>query len=781
MRRRNAPPLNYYGFLAFGGLMQLGLRFLKMRHWVRFIALTLSALLLVLSIGGLFPQSSVAQSQEIAIAVSVPLSGDGANGGQEIVDSIKLYIDSTNRDGGINGRPLKLLLFDDKGSVETVKQVAPEIVKSNAVIVLGHRSSDASITAGNIYQEGKLPAITGTANSEKVTKDRPYYFRMVYTNNALAQTLSIYAQQVLQFKTASIIYDQASKNEQSQSEVLKAAFEKNGNGKIQRTWGIDSDPNNRKQSVQTIVDELAAEPEAGLIFLPLTKEDVAEDFLVALKRKGIKNPIFSEQALGRESFAKRFEKYDEEKNNIGFFTDGMYVASPILFDSAGADAQDFLNAYEQAYNKPPSYLGAKFYEAAIAAVDAIRKVNPKATADSLISDREQVRAELEKLNNRKVGLRGLTGLLYFNANRNSDQPVRLAQFENHRLVSAAQQFTPISNPERLELAKETQAGNIVQSGEQYFWRQRVVYAGLDLNKMNRIDKSSFTADFYVWFRYNGNDEPTEIQFPDAVSNSVNPNAPVFDPKAPIKAELVNGLKYRLYRVRGEFRNSFDFRDYPFDSQRLTLRFDNPNLSTDRLIYAIDRVGLKLPKPEALERQPFQGLQLWNFKDITYFQDSSRSTSTQGDPDLLQANAQVEYPGLSVRMSFQRKTLVFLSKNLLPLILLSLLTYCCLFFPYTMFVPRTMAPASALLSGIVLLLSFNNQLPEVGYTVALEYVFYVYFSLCLLPIVVTVIGTKLERDGRTKAFRLLNIGSWILYPAIMIATIASYAIAYGSRL
>ncbi len=745
----------------------------------RFWTIALITLFSVISLGGLFPQGLRAEGGAIAIAVAAPLSGDGASGGQEIVDSIKLYIDATNREGGINGRPLKLNIYDDKGNADGATQVANDIAKSDALVLLGHRSSDASIAAGSIYQDKKLPAITGTANSPKVTSDRPYYFRMIYTNPALAKTLSIYAQQVLQIKTASVIYDKASKNELAQSEVIKSAFEANDNGKIQKIWAIDSDPNNRKASVQQIVNEIAAEPEAGILFLTLSKEEVAEDFLVALKQKGVKNSILGEQALGRESFAKRFEKYDEEKKNAGFFTDGMYVPLPILFDSAGADAQDFLTSYQKAYSKTPSYLGAKFYEVAIAAVDAIRKANPKGT--NLEGDREQVRDALSKLNNRKVGIRGLTGLLYFNSDRNSDQPVRLAQFQNQKLISASQQFTPIANPERLNLPKELQSGSIVQSGDQYFWRQRVVYAGMDINKLNRIDKSTFTADFYVWFRYSGSDEPTEIQFPDAVTNSVNPTAPVFDGKAPIKAQVVNGLNYRLYRVRGEFRNAFDFRDYPFDSQKLNLRFDNPTLSTERLVYAIDTVGLKLPRAKDAERKPFQGLQLWNFKDITYFQDSSRSTSTQGDPDLVQSNAQIEYPGLSIRMTFQRKTLVFLSKNVLPLILLSLLTYCCLFFPYTMFVPRTMAPASALLSGIVLLLSFNNQLPEVGYTVAMEYVFYVYFCLCLLPILVTVIGTKLEKDGHKKAFKYLNIASWIVYPLILIITISTFAITYSDRL
>jgi len=748
---------------------------------VRFCAIVLTTLLMVVSLGGLYPQGLRAAGNAIEIAVAAPLGDGGASGGQEIVDSVKLYIDATNRDGGINGRQLKLNVFDDKGSADGATQVANEIAKSDALVVLGHRSSDASIAAGSVYQDRKLPAITGTANNPKVTIDRPYYFRSIYTNPDLAKTLSLYAQQVLQFKTASVIYDKASKNEEAQSQVIKSAFEANGNGKIQKTWAIDTDPNNRKASVQRVVNEIAAEPEAGILFLTMSKEDVAEDFLVALKQKGIKNSLLGEQALGRESFAKRFEKYDEEKKNPGFFTDGMYVPLPILFDSAGADAQDFLAAYQKAYNKTPSYVGAKFYEATIAAVDAIRKANPKLTTGSLEADREQVRDALSKLNNRKVGIRGLTGLLYFNNDRNSDQPVRVGQFQNQKLISASQQFTPITNPERLNLPKELQAGNIVQSGDQYFWRQRVVYAGMDINKLNRIDKTTFTADFYIWFRYNGNDEPTEIQFPDAVTNSVNPTAPVFDGKSPLKSQVINGLKYRLYRVRGEFRNAFDFRDYPFDSQKLNLRFDNPNLSTERLIYAIDTVGLKLPRAKDVEGKPFQGLQLWNFKDITYFQDSSRSTSTQGDPDLVQSNAQIEYPGLSIRMTFQRKTLVFLSKNVLPLILLSLLTYCCLFFPYTMFVPRTMAPASALLSGIVLLLSFNNQLPEVGYTVAMEYVFYVYFCLCLFPILVTVIGTKLEKDGRKKAFKYLNIASWIVYPVILIGTVASFAIVYGDRL
>jgi hypothetical protein len=57
-------------------------------------------------------------------------------------------------------------------------------------------------------------------------------------------------------------------------------------------------------------------------------------------------------------------------------------------------------------------------------------------------------------------------------------------------------------------------------------RQRVVYTGLYLNEVPRIDiaQSIFTADFYLWLRYEdgsapGLADPTEIDFPDLVRGS----------------------------------------------------------------------------------------------------------------------------------------------------------------------------------------------------------------------------------------------------------------------
>ena len=98
----------------------------------------------------------------------------------------------------------------------------------------------------------------------------------------------------------------------------------------------------------------------------------------------------------------------------------------------------------------------------------------------------------------------------------------------------------------------------------------------------------------------------------------------------------------------------------------------------------------------------------------------------------------------------------------------------------MFVPRIMGPASVLLSGIVLLLSLNNQLPEIGYTVAIEYVFYVYFFLCLFPIIITPIGDRLEKAGKKVALRRLNLSVRIIFPLVVLSTAINYWLLYRDR-
>ena len=263
-----------------------------------------------------------ADSSPIPIAVVAALSGEQAEviAGEETVHAVQLYLDTVNQKGGINGHPLKLLTFDDRADEKVAEQQAPKIVQSPAVVLLGHRSSASSEAGAKVYGAAHLPAITGTANTDTLTLNNPYYFRSIYTRSTLNRILGVYTNLVLKLNTATLI--QYEKYGEKQAQEFEAAFTKSG-GTIKRKLTIDPNSQGIDQSIQAIVDQFTADPNPGLVYLSMRDEEKAEKLLVALKRRGLKLSIVLIHRLSTEGFAKRFERYPEEQQQPGFFTDGV--------------------------------------------------------------------------------------------------------------------------------------------------------------------------------------------------------------------------------------------------------------------------------------------------------------------------------------------------------------------------------------------------------------------------------------------------------------------------
>jgi branched-chain amino acid transport system substrate-binding protein len=91
-------------------------------------------------------------------------------------------------------------------------------------------------------------------------------------------------------------------------------------------------------------------------------------------------------------------------------------------------------------------------------------------------------------------------------------------------------------------------------------------------------------------------------------------------------------------------------------------------------------------------------------------------------------------------------LAILAKTLLPLALMSLIMYASLNFPPAFVKEKITVAITGALSGPVLLSSINSQLGNVGYVIAVEYGFYIFFTLCLLCIVAVLAAERLRVAG-----------------------------------
>ena len=721
----------------------------------------------------MIPQSRKPGAAEfLTIAVAAPLTGSSSHVGPEMVNSIQMLVDRVNETGGIAGRLVRLAVYDDASDPETGEQIAERIAASDALLVLGHLLSGVSLQAGPVYRVAGIPAITGSAAADAITAGNPFYFRMIPALGTQGTLIAAYVRDALKIGRTTIIY-----SDDSYGRTLAQSFagEFKTGGVIPHLFTYAGKAKDAIQQRWDIITRLAAVPDPGSIFLAMVDSD-ARDFLVDLKRGGVQVPIVGSQSLGRDIFQSLFADLPEEKRSPGHFAEGVYATSPVILDAANKDTLDFAEAYSGRFGREPGWTAVKYYEAAQAAMAALGSAEIRNTPEGRQQDRNQIRAFLEGLQSTRSSVPGITGPIYFDGNRNRVESFRLGRFSNGRFISAPIQFSKILDLSLIDVKDRLASGQIIRISDNYYWQQHVAYTGIDVNAIDRIDlrDSTFSADLYFWMRYAPREDIASVDFPDLIRGK-------FDPEAPVSQEITDGLVHRLYRIKGEFKNDFKLQDYPFDAQRLTIRFANTRLTRDQVVYAVDSVGLRpsvTPK-DILHRDP-QMFQQWRLQAVNHFRDDLVQTSTLGDPRAFHSERTLELPGFKAVIDVQRRSVIFLVKNLFPIGLLSMVLYSTLFFPESLLKERVTVPVASMLSAALFLTAANSKLPDVSYTTALEYIFYIFFFLCLFCIVVALVEERLRLAGFKAASRRIDTASHILFPAILFATIVGFAASYASR-
>ena len=161
----------------------------------------------------------IGNQNSYTIATSVPISSD-VNGALEMLRGVAQAQDEINKAKGINDVPLRVLIADDNNNPDVAKQIAKKFIQDSKVLgVVGHYSSDATLAASEIYNSGKLVAISPVSTAMKLKGFSNYIFRTV-PSDAVARKLADYMQKQLGKKKAAVFY--SSKSEDSQS--LKKEF-----------------------------------------------------------------------------------------------------------------------------------------------------------------------------------------------------------------------------------------------------------------------------------------------------------------------------------------------------------------------------------------------------------------------------------------------------------------------------------------------------------------------------------------------------------------------------
>ena len=328
----------------------------------------------------------VSAADPVQIAAIFAKTGIAVTNNAPHIQCVELAVEEINRQGGLLGRPVELIILDNKSSPIGSSMAAKKAVELQVPAVVGAAWSSHSLQMAPVLQEAKIPMITGSATNPKVTRIGNYIFRACFIDSFQAQTMAHFAYHDLGAKTAGVLEIINEEFSLTLAELFVSAFQQAG-GKVvlkENYANTAVDFSNILEKVKTASPDVVYVPgyarDCGL----LVKQAVS---------MGIKTTF-----LGADGWAGAL-MYDVGGSAI----EGNYYSAHWHPDVNFPQSAHLQQMYYQKYKSKIPHMNAPLnYDAFMLLADAIRRAGT--------FDRARIRDALEETK----GFQGATGTITLN-------------------------------------------------------------------------------------------------------------------------------------------------------------------------------------------------------------------------------------------------------------------------------------------------------------------------------------------------------------------------------
>ncbi len=151
----------------------------------------------------------------IKIGLNYELSGPVATYGEASVQGVQMAVDEINAAGGVKGRKLELVKYDNKSEPAEATTLTTKLMNQDKVVaVIGPATSGSFKATIPVALKNKVPVISGSATADDVTIDKggvkEYAFRTCFNDSFQGTAMANYASSKLSAKSAVVIKDTSS-------------------------------------------------------------------------------------------------------------------------------------------------------------------------------------------------------------------------------------------------------------------------------------------------------------------------------------------------------------------------------------------------------------------------------------------------------------------------------------------------------------------------------------------------------------------------------------------
>lgn len=363
-------------------------------------------------------QTLVTPSGPIKIGVIASLSGWQAAYGGSAKEGLELAISEVNEAGGVNGRIIQLVVYDDASDPKQSVALSHKLIQEDKVkagFAATHTGAVLSIT--KIWQDAKIPLLTTHSSHPDVTATGDYNFRIqLHVSQSGSVGAGFLIQDLGARKIALLIAD-------ADFTRLDSLYFKD---KVARLGGTMVFEKIYPPDTREFRSFLTAVKESGAQALYIDSFDADGAAIVIQSRElGLNLPIMGPNSLGTPVFLR----------TAGQAAEGVYLST--VFDpGVGTEvAKRFVSKYSEKYGRTPNPFAALGYDGGRILAEAIKLGG---------AEPAEIKAGLMKVKD----LQGVTGLIKgYTPDRELLRPilvltVKEGKFALHKVVDDPALVTP---------------------------------------------------------------------------------------------------------------------------------------------------------------------------------------------------------------------------------------------------------------------------------------------------------------------------------------------------
>lgn len=270
-------------------------------------------------------------ADKIVIGGLAPLTGGVSQYGIASSNGSKLAVKEINEAGGVLGKQIEFVLYDEKGdATEAVSQYTRLVQSDKIVALVGDITTKPTLAVAQKAVQDSIPMITPTGTGAAITQTGPNIFRACFTDPFQGELMAHYAQEKLGAKTAAVLFDTGD----DYSAGVAAAFEATAT-----ELGLTVTANEGYQSGATDFNAQLTKIKEGnpdVIMAPCYYEDAAKIILQA-RQLGITAKFLGPD--GWDGVLEQLDKSNYEALNNSYYCNQYSLGQP------SPELQKFIDAY----------------------------------------------------------------------------------------------------------------------------------------------------------------------------------------------------------------------------------------------------------------------------------------------------------------------------------------------------------------------------------------------------------------------------------------------------